>query len=43
MVVAVNVGMMAALLSGSPVAVILVIVFTVIGTILAIGAMVVAR
>jgi hypothetical protein len=43
MVVAVNVGMMAALLSGSPVAVILVVVFTIIGTILAIGAMVVAR
>jgi hypothetical protein len=38
----VNVGMMAALLSGSPVAVVLFIVFTVIGTILAIGAMVLA-
>jgi hypothetical protein len=43
MVVAANVGMVAALLIGSPVAVILVAVFTVIGTILAIGAMVVAR
>src|SRR4029077_2254967 len=43
MVVAANVGMAAALLIGSPVAVILVAVFTVIGTILAIGAMIVAR
>ena len=42
MVVAANVGMMAALLIGSPVAVILVAVFIVIGTILAIGAMIVA-
>ncbi len=38
-----NVGAMAALLSRSPVAVVLVAAFTVIGTILAIGAMVVAR
>ena len=38
-----NMGMMAALLSRSPVAVVLFAVFTVIGTILAIGAMVVAR
>jgi hypothetical protein len=42
MAVLVNVGMMAALLSGSPVAVVLFVVFTVIGTILAIGAMIVA-
>ena len=39
----VNVGMMAALLSRSPVAVVLFVVFTVIGVILAIGAMIVAR
>ena len=39
----VNAGMMAALLSRSAVAVVLFMVFTVIGTILAIGAMVVAR
>ena len=38
-----NVGMMATLLSRSPVAVILFVAFTVIGTILAIGAMIVAR
>ena len=38
----VNVGMVAALLSRSPVAVVLFVVFTVIGTILAIGAMIVA-
>ena len=38
-----NMGMMATLLSRSPVAVVLFAVFTVIGTILAIGAMVVAR
>jgi len=38
----VNVGMMAALLSRSPVAVVLFVVFTVIGMILAIGAMIVA-
>ena len=38
----VNVGMMAALLSGNAVGVVLFIVFTVIGTILAIGAIVVA-
>jgi hypothetical protein len=37
-----NVGMVAAILIGSPVAVILVAVFTVIGVILAIGAMIVA-
>jgi hypothetical protein len=37
-----NVGMLAALLIGSPVAVALVAVFTVIGVILAIGAMIVA-
>jgi hypothetical protein len=43
MVVAANAGMMAALLIGSPVAVILVAVFIVVGAILAIGAMVVAR
>ena len=40
-VVVANVGMMAALLIGSPVAVALVVVFTVIGVILAIGAMIV--
>ena len=40
---AANVGMMAALLMGSAVAVILVAAFTVIGAILAIGAMIVAR
>ena len=39
----VNVGMMAALLFRSPVAVVLFVVFTIIGTILAIGAMIVAR
>ena len=39
----VNVGAMAALLSRNPVAVVLFIAFTIIGTILAIGAMVVAR
>jgi len=38
----VNVGMVAALLSRSPVAVVLFVVFTIIGTILAIGAMIVA-
>ena len=38
----VNVGMVAALFSGSPVAVILFVVFTIIGTILAIAAMIVA-
>jgi hypothetical protein len=38
----VNAGMMAALLSGSPVAVVLFAVFTIIGMILAIGAMIVA-
>ena len=38
-----NMGMIATLLSRSPVAVVLFAVFTVIGTILAIGAMVVAR
>ena len=37
-----NVGMLAAILIGSPVAVVLVAVFTVIGVILAIGAMIVA-
>ena len=42
MAVLVNVGMMAALLSRSPVAVVLFVVFTVIGMILAIGAMIVA-
>ena len=41
-VVVANVGMMAALLIGSPVAVVVVAVFTVIGVILAIGAMIVA-
>ena len=39
----VNVGMMAVLLSRSPVALVLFVVFTIIGTILAIGAMIVAR
>jgi hypothetical protein len=39
----VNVGMVAVLLSGSPVAVLLFVVFTIIGTILAIGAMVAAH
>ena len=39
----VSVGMMAALLSRSPVAVVLFAAFTIIGTILAIGAMIVAR
>ena len=38
-----NVGMMATLLSRSPVAVVLFVAFTFIGTILAIGAMIVAR
>ena len=38
----VNVGMVAVLLSRSPVAVVLFVVFTIIGTILAIGAMIVA-
>ena len=38
----VNVGMVAVLLSGSPVAVLLFVVFTIIGTILAIGAMIAA-
>src|SRR5580704_3274687 len=38
----VNAGMVAALLSGSPVAVVLFVVFTIIGMILAIGAMIVA-
>jgi hypothetical protein len=38
-----NAGMMAALLSRSPVAVILFVAFTIVGTILAIGAMIVAR
>jgi len=42
MAVLVPVGMTAALLSGSPVAVVLFAVFTIIGTILAIGAMIVA-
>ena len=42
MAVLVNVGMMAALLSRSPVAVVLFVVFTIVGTILAIGAMIVA-
>jgi hypothetical protein len=39
----VNVCMMAAFLSRSPVAVVLFVVFTIIGTIMAIGAMIVAR
>ena len=39
----VNVGMMAALLIRSPVAVVLFVVFTIIGTILAIGAMIAAH
>jgi hypothetical protein len=39
----VNVGMVAVLLSGSPVAVLLFVVFTIIGTILAIGAMIAAH
>ena len=42
MAVLVNVGMMAALLSGSFVAVILFVVFTIVGTVLAIWAMIVA-
>jgi Domain of unknown function (DUF1707) len=42
MALLVNVGMIAALLSRSPVAMILFVVFTIIGTILAIGAMIVA-
>ena len=42
MAVLVNVGMMATLLSGSPVAVVLFVVFTIIGTIVAIWTMVVA-
>jgi hypothetical protein len=41
-IVAANAGMMAALLAGSSVAVVLVGVFTVIGTIVAVGAMIVA-
>jgi len=43
MAVLVNVGMVAALLSRSPVAVVLFVVFSVIGVILAIGAMITAR
>jgi Domain of unknown function (DUF1707) len=39
----VNVGMLAVLLSGSPVAVVLFVVFTIVGTIVTIGAMVVAH
>ena len=39
----VNVGMLAVLLSGSPVAVLLFVVVTIIGTILAIGAMIAAQ
>jgi hypothetical protein len=39
----VNVGMVAALLSGSPVAVVLFVVFTIVGTIVTIGAMIVAH
>jgi hypothetical protein len=39
----VNAGMMAAFLSRSPVAMVLFVVFTIIGTIMAIGAMIVAR
>ena len=39
----VNAGMLAALLSRSPAAIVLFVVFTIIGTILAIGAMIVAR
>ena len=39
----VNVGMLAVLLSGNPVAVVLFVVFTIVGTIVTIGAMVVAR
>ena len=39
----VNAGMVAVLLSQSPVAVVLFVVFTIIGTILAIGAMIIAR
>ena len=39
----VNVGMLAAFLSQSPVAVVLFVVFTIIGTIMAIGAMIIAR
>jgi hypothetical protein len=42
MAVLVNAGMMAALLSGSPVAVVLFVVFAVIGTILVIRAMIIA-
>jgi hypothetical protein len=43
MAVLVNVGMMASVLSGSPVAVVLFVVFTIIGTALAIWAMIAAR
>jgi hypothetical protein len=39
----VNLGMLAVLLSGNPVAVILFVVFTIVGTIATIGAMIVAR
>ena len=39
----VNAGLMAVILSGSPVAVVLFVVFTIIGTILAIGAMIAAH
>jgi Domain of unknown function (DUF1707) len=42
MALLVNVGMMAALLSRSPVAVVLFVVLTILGTILAIGAMIIA-
>ena len=41
-IAAANLGMMAALITGSPVAVVLVAVFTVVGAILAVGAMIVA-
>jgi Domain of unknown function (DUF1707) len=39
----VNLGMLAVLLSGNPVAVVLFVVFTIVGTIVTIGAMIVAR
>ena len=39
----VNLGMLAVLLSGNPVAVVLFVVFTIVGTIVTIGALVVAR
>jgi hypothetical protein len=39
----VNLGMLAVLLSGNPVAVVLFVVFTIVGTIATIGAMIVAR